>query len=71
MSKLFEYAIIFHPKKTKADEDEGRDVKAVLIQDVKRVMAKEEREVAMLAAREIPAEYTDRISQVEIAVRPF
>lgn len=69
--KLFEYAVLYHPKKTKKDEEDGKTVKTQLLIDVKRVLANDEKEVVMLAAREIPADYVDKLSQVEVAVRPF
>ena len=39
--------------------------------DVKRVLANSEKEAQMLAARDIPDEFTDKLDRVEIALRPF
>lgn len=69
--KLFEYAILYHPKQTKKDDDEARESKSTLLVDVKRVLAADEKEVVLLAAREIPEAYLDKLSHVEVAVRPF
>lgn len=69
--KLFEYAIIHTETATKKHTDEGRRPKSTLLKDVTRVLAADEREVNILAAREIPTEYNDRLSEVAIAVRPF
>ena len=73
--KLFEYAILHHPVPTKEDKDKGIKRPSVVIpvkgQDVTRLVAEDEKEVAMRAAREIPDEYLDRLNQIEVAVRPF
>ena len=73
--KLFEYAILYHPVPTKEDRDRGIKKPSVLIpvagQDVTRVVAEDEKEVSIRAARQIPEEYLDRLQQIEVAVRPF
>lgn len=71
MAKLFEYAIIFHPKVTKdtsGNETQGADE---LLVPPKFVLAASDKEAAMRAAREIPEKYVDRLEQVEVCVRPF
>ena len=70
-AKIFEYAVIHHPVATKDQQDRGEKPKSELVVDVKRVLANNEKEAAMLAARDIPAEYTDKLDRVEIALRPF
>ena len=69
--RIYEYAVLFHHKNTKKEEEDGKAKKSELIVDVKRVIATDERAVAMMAARDIPAEYADRLDQMEIAIRPF
>ena len=73
--KLFEYAILYHPAPTKEDRDKGIKKPSQLLkvdgQDVIRVIAEDEKEVAMRAARQIPDDYLDRLQQIEIAIRPF
>ena len=69
--KLFEYAVIYHPRRTKKDEDEGVMPKDVLVDGINTTLANSDREVSMLAARGIPEEYTDKLDQIEILVRPF
>lgn len=69
--KLFEYAIIHHAKRTKKHDDEGTEPQHKVLKVITSVLAKDEREVLLLAAREIPAEYTERLDQIEVAVRPF
>lgn len=70
-SKLFEYAILYHPavrRDAQGNETQGKD--AVLV-DVTRVLADSEREVGMMAARLVPDEYLAKINEVEIVIRPF
>ena len=73
--KLFEYAILYHPVQTKDDKDKGVKPPSVVLRvngdDVVRVVAEDEKEVAIRAARNIPDEYLDRLQQIEVAVRPF
>lgn len=69
--KLYEYAAIFNPIATKEQNERGDKPKSLLIVDVKRVLANSDKEAMMLAARDIPAEYTDKLDRVEIALRPF
>ena len=69
--KLFEYAIIHHPKVVKdaqGNETQGADV---LLQAPKHVLANSDKEVAMRAAREIPESFLAKLEEVEICVRPF
>jgi hypothetical protein len=68
--KLFEYAILHHPK-TKKDKD-GNEIQGksqLLKRDT--LLAGNEQEVTMLAARQIPDTYTDQLEDLEILIRPF
>lgn len=71
--KLFEYAVIYHPKETLNGEKEKTNghKKSQLVSDVKRVLAESEQEVGILAARQIPDEYLDRLADIELVIRPF
>ncbi len=69
--KLYEHAVIYNPLPTKDENDRGEKPKSLLIVDVKRVLSNSDKEAMMLAARDIPADYTDKLAQVEIALRPF
>ena len=60
---LYEYAVIHNPTK--------KDSVAKILVDVTQVLARTEKEVVILAAREIPDDYLDRLEEVDIAVRPF
>ncbi len=68
--KVFEYVILFHDKPTKVGDDVVQ-APSVLLVDVKRVVATSDKSVAIMAAREIPEEYVDRLDQIEVCVRPF
>mgnify|MGYP006908208326 CR=1 FL=1 len=65
--KLYEYAIILHP--TESEAEDGK--KSEIVVDVSRVLAGNEREAMMHASRAIPAEFENRLDQLEIAIRPF
>lgn len=69
--KLYEFAILFHPKQVKdaqGNETQGPDE---IVQDVKTILAKDDKEVAMVAARAVPEKYLDKLDQVGIYIRPF
>jgi hypothetical protein len=65
MKNLFQYAIIYKPK------TEGGEIKSEILVDIKSILAKSEDEVKVLAARQIPEKFLDRLSDVVIIVRPF
>jgi hypothetical protein len=69
--KLFE-SVILHRIKARKDKD-GNDVpeKLVIVRDVARTIAKDERTALLAVAREIPEGYADLLDEVEIALRPF
>lgn len=69
--KLFEFAVIYNPIATKEQSERGDKPKSLLVVDVTRVLANDDKEASMLAARAIPEQYTDKLDRVEIAVRPF
>ena len=65
--KLFEYAAIFNP----TDKELKDGVKPELVVKPTTVLAKNDKEVALLAARAIPENFASKLDQVEIAFRPF
>lgn len=69
--KLYQYAIIFHPKQTKQQKDDGIDPVSKIVKDITSILAPDDKSALLIIAREIPTEYTDKLSQVEIALRPF
>lgn len=71
MSKLYQSAIIFHPKETKDNAGNDTTPPDVLIKDVTSVLATSDKQVAMIAAKQVPDEYDTKLEQVEIIVRPL
>lgn len=65
--RLFEYAILYHPKPT----DENENPKSVLVTPPETVLAADEKEVGIRAARALTDEYMDKLEDMEIVVRPF
>jgi len=66
--KLFQYAIFYVPTKEEVKEQK---LGPSIIKDVSSIIAKDEREVTIKVAREIPETYVDRLDHVVIAIRPF
>lgn len=65
--KLFQYAIIWHP-----NEQQKKDGQVdILVKDITSILAADERTANILAAKQIPAEYDNQLSQIDIALRPF
>jgi hypothetical protein len=69
--KLFEYAVLYHPKATKAQIDAGDTPKSVLVTHPTSILATADQEVSIHAARSVPDTYLDKLENVEIVVRPF
>lgn len=69
--KLFEYAVLHHPKPKKDVAGNEEPVQSVILTDVTRVLKTSPEEVSILAARSIPEEYLTKLEEVEIVVRPF
>lgn len=69
--KLYQYAIIYTPTRTEAQVKAGEQAKSVLLKDLTNILCADDKQAAMLAARAVPEEYTDRLECVEIAIRPF
>lgn len=66
-AKLFQYAAILHP----TDEEEKLGVKSKLILDIKTILGKDDKSVAMKAITELDSQYHDKLDQVEIVVSGF
>lgn len=65
--KIFQYAVILNPTEKEAEEG----IQAKLIVEVKTVLAADQNGAVVLAGRDIPAEYLDKLNRLEVAVRPF
>lgn len=71
MMKLYEYAILYHPKVVRdpqGNETQGPDV---IVASPQWTLANDDKEVGIRAARAIPVEYLDKLDRVEILIRPF
>jgi hypothetical protein len=65
--KIFQYAAILHP--TEKEKKDGK--RAELILELTTVLASNEAEAQLIAARAIPAEHADKLDRVMVALRPF
>jgi hypothetical protein len=70
--KLFEYAVLYHPKEKKdAAGNALEEKKSIIVKDITSILATSDKEVGMMAARSIPPEYENKLDDVEIIVRPL
>ena len=68
---LFEYAVIYHPKPTKDQVERAEVPKSEMAVELTAILAMDEKQVGILAARNIPEKYADKIEDLEICIRPF
>lgn len=66
--KLFEYAMLLHPELDKDSKEMG---KTTVLKSPAVLLAKDDKQVGILAARDIPEEHISHLERVEIIVRPF
>lgn len=67
-SKLFEYVVYKQEEKNK----DGKVVdEAVVLVPVSSVLAKDETQVQLLAARAIPEQEIENLDRIQVVVRPF
>lgn len=69
--KLFEYAVIYNPPKTKEQVESGEEPKTIVITKPITLVAASEKEVSMVASKAIPDEYMKNADNIEILIRPF
>lgn len=69
--KLFEYAVLYHPKPTKDQREADETPKSVVLVTPQTVIAFDDKEVGMIASRAIPDDYADKLDLVEVVIRPF
>lgn len=69
--KLFEYAVLYHEPNKDLNAPVGDIKSSKMIVDPTRVLASSEKQVAMMAAKAVPADYDDELDDVEILIRPF
>lgn len=68
MSKLFEYAVF---KDEKLDKDGEVVEAAVVLVEPITVLAKDEKQVGIRAAKAIPETEMDNLDRIQVVVRPF
>lgn len=70
-AKLFQYAVIYSPKTVKDQAGNETQGPPELLVEITNILAANDKEVAMRAARLIPEKYLDKLDRVEVCVRPF
>lgn len=65
--KLFQYAVFFVPN----EEQYKAGDRAKILVEPKTVLTSDDKSAMILAARDIPTEYLDKIDQVQVACVPF
>ncbi len=67
-SKLFQYAVIWHPTEKQSKEE---DKKSILIVEPTTILASDDKAVGMMAVMSIPENKRKEVDQIEIVIRPF
>ena len=67
-SKLFQYAILWHPTEKQVKDD---GLKSKVLVEPKIILALDQSSASMAAAMEIPSDKKGELDQIEIALRPF
>lgn len=67
-SKLFQYAILWHPTKKQVEDE---DLKSKVLVEPKTILVANHESAAIVAAMEIPTDKKNEIRQIEVVVRPF
>lgn len=67
-AKVYEFLVLHVPRAK--DENEVPDRPTIIV-DLERIVAYDEQEASIRAARAIPAEYDDRLDEVQVVIRPF
>lgn len=63
-SKVFQYVVLWHP-------EEGSEESSHIVVQPTTVLAKSEKTVGLIAAKEIPEKYADKLDELEISIRQF
>lgn len=69
--KLFEFAVLYHPKPTKTQQDAGETPKSEVLIAPTQILASHEAQAATLVGRAIPETYIDKLDDIEVIIRPF
>jgi len=65
--QFFQFAVLFHP----TEEEYKTGTRSKVLVEISTIFASDAKEAGILAARQIPETYLEKLDQVEIAVRPF
>jgi len=63
--------VLYHPKPSKEEREAGVTPRSELLMDLTSILARDEKEVGIIASRSIPDKFTDKLDDVEILVRPL
>lgn len=66
--RLYEYAVILQPKE---DKDGNVVEEGKILVDPATVLARDDQQAGVLAARAIPEEEIDKLDRITVVVRPF
>lgn len=64
--KLFQFAVLFHEKKANKEEIKSKEVVGI-----KTILATDEKVALLQIAKQIPDQYSDKLQDIEILIRPF
>ena len=67
-SKLFQYAIIWHPTEKQKKEE---SLKSKLLLELTTILSQDQNTALMTASMKIPFENQEELDQIEIVIRPF
>jgi len=67
-SKLFQYAILWHPTEKQVKDD---GLKSKILVDLSSILALDQKTATMSAAMEISGGMKNQLDQIEIIIRPF
>ena len=67
-SKLFQYAILWHPTEKQVKDD---GFKSRILVDLSSILALDQKTATISAAMEVPNEMKSELDQIEIVIRPF
>src|SRR5947207_1238077 len=69
--KLFEFAVLYHPKPTKDQNDRGESPKSIIIVDLTSIVTVDEKQITITASRSIPQDHAGHLDDIEILVLPL
>lgn len=67
--KLFQFAVLYHEKIDKGNN--VTDYTTTVLIEPKTILAPDEKVALLQIAKQIPETHTDKLSDVEILLRPF